>query len=285
MRHTILSLIPRVLEQSIDGLLHAALDTITSTGTAIGASLAATTIASGDSFQIKNAAPNSDIFLLNFWADVQAAGQVRIRTPKGHDNVDMIRARTQIGVLKTVMPVGAPQKMYAQDTEIVELAGSAVAGDIESVVQQVFYASLPGQDARLFTWDQVRPRIRNIIGVRLAITLGSTAGYNGARAINADVDLLKANQDYAVLGMMTDVEAAAICLRGPDTANLRCSVPGEPDLTEDTSWWFRWLSMHYGLPTIPVINSANKGGTLIDCVNDENGGTANVQIMMAELGA
>ena len=137
----------------------------------------------------------------------------------------------------------------------------------------------------MFTWDQVRPRIRNIIGVRLAITLGSTAGYNGARAINADVDLLKANQDYAVLGMMTDTETAAICLRGPDTANLRCSVPGEPDLTEDTSWWFRWLSMHYGLPTIPVINSANKGGTLIDCVNDENGGTANVQIMMAELGA
>ena len=285
MRHTILSLIPRVFTQSPDGVCHAALDTITSTGTAIGASLAATTIASGDSFQIKNAAPNTDIFLLNFWVDAQVAGQVRIRTPKGHDNVDMIRARTQIGVLKTVMPVGAPQKMYAQDTEIVELAGSAVAGDIESVVQQVFYQSLPGQDARLQTWDQVRPKIRNIIGVRLAITLGSTAGYNGARAINDDVDLLKANQDYAVLGMMTDTETAAICLRGPDTANLRCSVPGEPDLTEDTSWWFRWLSIHYGLPTIPVINSANKGGTLIDCVNDENGGTANVQIMMAELGA
>jgi hypothetical protein len=260
-----------------------ALDTVTSTGTAIGATLAATTIAAGDSFQVKNATPNSDIFLLQAWVDNQVAGEVRIRSPKMHDNVDAIRSRVQIGVLKPQIPVGAPQRLYSQDVEIVELAGSAVAGDIESVVQQIYYADLPGQNARLFTWDAIRPRVRNIIATRIAITLGSTAGYNGARAINADVDLMKANQDYAVLGMTTNTEAAAICLRGPDTANLRVSVPGEPDLTEDTSWWFRWLSMHYGLPTIPIINSANKGGTLIDAVNDENGGTANVVVLLAEL--
>jgi len=260
-----------------------ALDTVTSTGTAIGATLAATTIASGDSFQIKNAAANADIFLVTFWVDNQVAGEARIRSPKMHDNVDAIRTRVQVGVVKPQMPAGAAQRLYSQDTEIVELAGSAVAGDIESVVQQIWYSDLPGQNARLFTWDQIRPRIRNIIGTRLAITLGSTAGYNGARAINADTDLMKANQDYAVLGMTTNTEAAAICLRGPDTANLRVSCPGEPDLTEDTSWWFRWLSVHFGLPTIPVINSANKGGTLVDAVNDENGGTANVVIWLAEL--
>jgi hypothetical protein len=260
-----------------------ALDTVTSTGTAIGATLAATTIAAGDSFTIKNAAPNSEIHLLNFWADAQVAGSVRIRSPKFHDNVDAMRYRTQIGVLKDLMPRGAPQKLYAQDTEIVELAGSAVAGDIESVVQQIWYADLPGQAARLVTWDAIKAKIRNILGVRLAITLGTTAGYNGARALNADVDLLKANQDYAVLGLTTDVETAAVCLRGPDTANLRVAVPGEIDLVEDTSWWFRLLNWHYGLPTIPIVNSANKGATLIDCVNDENGGTANVVIHLAEL--
>src|SRR5437867_3516144 len=166
----------------------AALDTVTSTGTAIGATLAATTIAAGDSFQIKNGAPNSDIFLLNFWVDNQVAGEARIRSPKMHDNVDAIRSRAQ----------------------------------------------------------------------------------------NAVVDLLRANTDFAVFGMTTNTECAAICLRGPDTANLRVSVPGEPDFTEDGAWWFRLLSMHYGLPCIPVINSANKGGTLIDCVNDENAGTANI---------
>jgi len=261
-----------------------ALDTVTSTGTAIGATIAATTIAPGDSFQIKNAALNSDVFLLNFWTDNQVAGSVRLRSPKLHDNVDAMRYRAQIGVLKALMPFGAPQRLFPQDVEIVELAGSAVAGDIESVCQMIWYSDLPGQNARLQTWDQIRGKIKNIIGVRLAITIGSTAGYNGARAINADVDLLKANQDYAVLGMTTDAETAAVCLRGPDTSNLRVSVPGEPDLTEDTAWWFRLLSIHYGLPTIPIINSANKGGTLIDVAGDENGGTANVVIHLAELG-
>lgn len=272
--------------QSPGGLLHMppALDTVTSTGTAIGATLAATTIASGDSFTIKNAPLTSDVLLLNVWVDNQVAGEVRIRSPKFHDNVDAIRSRVQIGVVKPLLPLGAPQKLYPQDTEIVELAGSAVGGDIESVVQQIYYADLPGQQARLFTWDAIRPRLRHLIGVRLAITLGATVGYNGARAINADVDLLQANQDYAVLGMTTNTECAAVCLRGPDTGNLRVSVPGEPDLTEDTSWWFRFLSMHYGLPLIPVINSANKGATLVDAVNDENAGTANVVIWLGMLG-
>jgi hypothetical protein len=279
-----LSKLLRFLETG--GVYHmpAALDTVSATGTAIGATLAATTIVPGDSFTVKNAALTSDVWLIQAWTDNQVAGSVRIRSPKLHDNVDAIRARTQIGVLKPLLPLGMPQRLFPQDTEIVELAGSAVAGDIETVVQLIYYADLPGQAARLQTWDQVRPKVKNLVGVRLAITLGTTAGYNGARAINADVDLLKANTDYALFGMTTDAETAAICLRGPDTGNLRVSVPGEPDSTEDTMWWFRLLSWHYGLPLIPIINSANKGATLIDCANDENGGTANVVIWLGEMG-
>jgi len=262
----------------------AALDTVTATGTAVGATLAAATIATGDSATIKNANLSSDVFLIQAWADNQVAGSVRIRSPKFHDNVDAIRTRVQIGVLKPLLPLGMPQRLYPQDTEILEIAGSAVAGDIESLVQLIYYADLPGQAARLQTWDQVKPKVKNLVGLRLAITLGSTAGYNGARAINADADLLKANTDYALFGMTTDTETAAVCLRGPDTGNLRVSVPGEPDSTEDTMWWFRLLSWHYGLPLIPIINSANKGATLVDCVNDENGGTANVVIWLGEMG-
>lgn len=261
-----------------------AIDTITSTGTAIGATLAATTIAAGDSFTIKNAPLTSAAWLLNFWTDNQVAGQVRIRSPKMHDNVDAIRSRALIGVLEPILPWGAPQRLWPQDTEIVELAGSAVAGDIESVVQLLYYDDLPGQAARLITPDVLKQRTKNVLGVRLAITLGTTAGYNGARALNGDVDLLKANTDYAVLGMTSDIETAAITIRGPDTGNLRCSVPGEPGQWHILSHWFRRLAIGYGLPLIPVINSANKGATLVDCVNDENGGTANITIWLAELG-
>jgi hypothetical protein len=219
------------------------------------------------------------------WAHNQVAGMARVRSPKLHDNVDAIRSRVQAALVFMLDPEGLPQRFYPQDTEIVELAGSAVGGQIESVCQQMYYSDLPGQVARLFTWDQLKGRVKNTVGVRLAITLGTTTGYNGARAINGDVDLLKANQDYAVLGMTGDVRTAAICLRGPDTANLRVAVPGEPSLWHVGAEWFRRLSMQYNLPTIPVINSANRGATLIDCVNNQAGGTENVTIWLAELGA
>jgi hypothetical protein len=283
MRHFL-----RFLEQSPDGLLHMppALDTVAASGTAIGATLAAATIVAGDSFTIKNAVPNSDIFLLNFWANMQAAGMARIRSPKFHDNVDAIRSRTRVNNLEPLLPWGQPQRLYAQDTEIVEIAGSAVAGDIETVVQLIYYADLPGQAARFITPDQLKQRGRNYFGNRLAITIGSTAAYTGARAINADVDLLKANTDYAVLGMTSDIRAGTVTLRGPDTGNLRVSCPAGADVQGSMKRYgtfFRDLSMFYGLALIPVINSANKGGTLIDVLGDENGGTSNVTIWLAEL--
>jgi len=151
--------LPRTLAFLSGGGVYAmppALDTVTATGTAIGTTLAAATIVSGDSFTVKNAALTSDVWLLQAWVDLQAVGSVRIRSPKMHDNVDGIRTRAQAGVLKPLLPMGMPQRLIPQDTEIVELAGSATAGDIESVVQQIYYADLPGQAARLQTWTRLR---------------------------------------------------------------------------------------------------------------------------------
>jgi hypothetical protein len=262
-----------------------ALDTVVYSGTAIGATLAAGTIATGDSFQIRNMAPTVQALLLQMWSDNQVAGITRLRSPKFHDNVDGIRYRSQIGVLDPQIPWGVPQPLYPQDVLTGELSGSAVAGDIESVVMQIYYPDLPGTNARLQTWDFVKAKLRNIIGQRIAMTIGSTAGYNGARAINADTDLLKANTDYALLGATTDIETAAITVKGADTGNLRVAIPGENGLIHHCNYWFKRLAVAYGLPLIPLINSANKGGTQVEVVGDENGGTANVTLWLAELGA
>jgi hypothetical protein len=274
-----------VFTQSPDGLLHMppALDLMTSQGTAIGATLAATTIASGDSFQVKNAPLTSDVFLLPFWVHNLVAGMVRVRSPKLHDNVDAIRARTLIATLDPLLPLGTKVKLWPQDTLIVELAGSAVGGNIESVCMPIYYADLPGQSGRFITHDQLLGRQKTIIAVRLAITLGTTVGYNGGRAINADVDQFHANTDYALLGMTSDINTAAICMRGPDTGNLRVAVPGSVLLWQLTDRWFIKLADEYKVPLIPVFNSANKGATLIDAVNNQAGGTANVTLLCAEL--
>jgi len=262
-----------------------ALDTVVYTGTAIGATLAAGTVAAGDSLQVRNTNGGSPAWLVQLWSDHQVAGIVRLRSPKFHDNVDGIRFRAQIGVLDPQLPWGAPQLLYPQDTLTGELSGSAVAGDIESVVLSIFYPDLMGANGNFQTWDTVKGKIKNILGQRIAMTIGSTAGYNGARAINADADLLKANTPYALLGATTDVETAAITVKGPDTANYRVAIPGENGLIHHTNYWFKRLSQATGFPLIPVINSANKGGTQVEVVGDENGGTANVTLWLAELGS
>lgn len=262
-----------------------ALDTVGYSGTAIGASLAAGTIFTGDSFQIRNTNGSTPAWLIQIWSDHQVAGQVRVRSPKFHDNVDGIRFRAQIGVLNPQVPEGAMQQLYAQDVLTGELAGSAVAGDIESVLMAVYYPDLPGANANLRSWDQIKSHIKNLVGLRIAMTIGSTAGYNGARAINADVDLLKANTYYALLGGTTDVETAAITVKGPDTSNLRVAFPGENSIPHITATWFKRLSMATGFPLIPTINSANKGATQVEVVGDENGGTANTTLWLAELDA
>ena len=107
----------RLLRDPLAGLLHMppCMDTITSTGTAIGASLAATTIAGGDAFQFKNTNNNGPLWMLNVWAKNQAAGEVRIRSPKMHDNVDNIRARVQSGLVFPLFPMGLAQRCYPQD--------------------------------------------------------------------------------------------------------------------------------------------------------------------------
>lgn len=264
-----------------------ALDTITGTGTAIGASLAALTVNAGDSFQIKNAPLTAPIWLLSFWADVQAAGIARIRSPKMHDNVDCLRSRTLVNCMDPLLPFGIPQLLYPQDTTVWELAGSAVAGQIESVQALVYYADLPGQATRLLDEQTLRSRMKNYFGNRIAITLGTTAAYAGSRAINGDQDLLKANTDYAVLGATTDTRVAGISLRGPDTGNLRVTVPGGTNVLNAFQFgerFFLHLAKAFKLPLIPIINSANKGATQVDCMADNNGGTANVTIWLAELG-
>lgn len=264
-----------------------ALDLITSQGTAIGATLAATTIASGDSFTIKNASLTTKVWMIQVWNHNLVAGMLRIRSPKLHDNVDAIRMRTLVAVLDPLMPFGTKQQFYPQDTEIVELAGSAVGGQIESVCQQMYYEDLPGQAARFIDHTQLWARQKNIIGQRLAVTLGTTTGYNGARAINADNDQLHANTDYAILGITSDIATAALCVRGPDTGNLRVAVPGAnvSGMWQLTARWFVKLSDEFKMPLIPVFNSANKGGTLVDAVNNQAGGTCNATIWLAELGS
>jgi hypothetical protein len=254
-------------------------------GTAINTTLAALAALSGDSLAVPNFAIGKRALLLQIWADVQTAGTLRVRSPRMHDNVNGIRIDTIASDAKPLLPWGCAQQLYPNDNLIVELAGSATAGDIEYVTLLEYFEDLPGINARLHTWDQIKGRIEQLLTVENTIATGTTAAYTGAEAINAEIDQFQQGVDYAILGYKVDVECQAVGYRAPDFGNLRVGGPGDevdPDLYSD---WFCKLSRLYELPAIPVFNGSNKASVLIDAVQDENGTDTTVTTYLARLRA
>jgi len=248
----------------------AAIDTITATVTAAAAGGSAMTAAAGDSLIVRSIPPDKKAWLLNLWADVQTTLFYQLTSPRLHDNTRGLRFRTLISEVVPNLPMGVRQQLFDQDTLALTLAGAAVAGDIESVSLLVYYEDLKGADARFIDYDTLMKRGVEMVTVENTITTGAGGGYTGGEAINAESDLFKGNQDYALMGYRVGVECASVCWRGADTGNLRVAGPGNELNGELTSSWFVNLSRAHGFPLIPVFNSANRAGVTIDAVQDEN---------------
>jgi hypothetical protein len=261
----------------------AALDVVTAMGTAITATISPLAAAPGDSLAVKNSPLDAQSKIHTFWGDVQVAGTGRIRSARLHDNVQGMRFDTIIGDLKPYMPWGVAQRVYANDVLSIELAGSAVAGDIESISLLLYYPDLPGIAARFIGPDELKSKGGNITMVENTIATGTAGGYSGGEAINVEQDQFHAGRQYALVGYLCDTETTTIAWRGPDTGNLRVGGPGEETEREMTADWFRRLSAAFGLPLIPVISAENKAATLIDAVQDENGADPTITSIFVEL--
>lgn len=267
----------------VEVLHHAALELISGQGTAISATISALAAVAGDSLAVRNTGTANPAKILQLWADVQVAGTLRLRSPKFHDNVQGIRIGTVISDVNPLLPWGIGQPVYPNDVIAFELAGSAVAGDIEYVSALVYYPELPGAAFRGITREQLKQRAMNVFTVENTIATGTGGGWTGPEAINIEFDQFHAGGLYALVGYKTSAECASIGWRGADTANMRVGGPGidnEPELTAD---WFGRLSDAFALPLIPVFSAENKGGILIDALQDENGADVTVTSFFVEL--
>lgn len=261
-----------------------ALRVLTGFTTAASSTFTALTMASGDSLTIGNTDLNNEIYLLNVWGDHQTAGNIRIRSPKLHDINRGIYLYNVASEVQPLLPWGVKQKLYPQDTLEVMQTGSGTSGDIETTCLLVYYAKLPGQDARLMRWSEIQNRIRNVFTVENTLALGTAGGYSGEEGITAEADFGKANTDYALLGYQVSVECAMVGWRGSDLGGFRVGGPGNEIYKKMTGNWFKDLSTIYDLPTIPIFNWSNKGSILIDGAQDENGTDTLVTSLFAELG-
>jgi len=236
----------------------------------------------GDSLTIKNAKQTKPVDILAIWQTNQVAGFGQIAFPSGHDTTRGYRAGAAVGVNPAALPLG--QRMLVQPQELlsVTIAGSNTSGDVEQLSMLIRYGDLPGVDAQMISPSELEKRVECYTTVEQSITSVAGPGYSGEVAINTTTDLLKANRNYAVLGMYSRTATHALTLRGPDLGNVRVAVPGVLR-QELVSQFFVMLSRAHGESLIPVINSGNKASTFIGVAADENGGTFLVTLFLALL--
>jgi hypothetical protein len=251
------------------------------TNPGVGPAVVATTPFPGDVLAVRNFNNPDTCSLLDMWAQTTTAGLARVRSPRLHDNVQGIRERTIAATNRVLTSPFATQPLYAQDVLIAEMFGGAAETDGMAWIN--YYSNLPGVAAQLFTWAQIQPRILDLLTVEVQMAGGAAVGaYSVPLAINSFTDLLEANSSYAILGYDTDVVGLSVGIRGPDTGNLRVGGPMTPERLETRDWFVR-LSNVYGIGAIPVINSANKGATLVDNAQTVAGVASNTVFQLALL--
>ena len=267
-----------------------ALEIITGQVTAPGGTITALTMSPGNSSTVRNAALNSYAALLQFWGRNNAAGVLRIRSPKLHDNVQGIRVRIPATDPNPLMTYYHNQRLVPQDTLTLELSGSAVGGQIEQAAFLIYYTDLPGAASHLIGVPELLSRTNNVWTTEIPITPGVAGFYSGQVAINSAFDNFKANTEYALVGYHVDAQCTAVRFTGPDFANLGLGGPGLMNATTAgesgrflTARWFISLTELLGIPLIPVFNAANKFGTLVDIMQNQAGATVNVTAILHEI--
>lgn len=258
-----------------------AVEIVTGRVTNPGATITALTANTGNSFTIRAFPSTSMAWLEGMWTQQATAGVYRIRSPKMHDSTQGIRYRAPAAVIRDFLADWQASRMYPTDVLTVEQSGGGA--EVDAAAFQVYYEDLDGAEQRLSSWEQVKGSIVDLVTIEVAVTGPTTSGdWSAGNALNSAFDLLKADTKYAILGYQCDTESLAVGIQGPDTSNYRLGGPGciEPLETRDL---FIRQSVSSGRPHIPIINSNNRGGTLVSVAKVGAGGTVNVCLSAAEL--
>jgi hypothetical protein len=258
-----------------------ALEVITGRVVNPGAAFATLTANTGNTFTIRDYPESSLAFIEGLWTQQATAGQVRLRSPRFHDDVQGIRKIANAASVFNLFGDEEFQRVYPNDPLRFDMTGGGAETD--SAAFLVYYRDLGGIAARLEMWESIKPRIVDLCGQEVDVTGPATAGdWSAGTVINATNDNLKADTDYAVLGYETNTECLAIAVAGTDTGNLRMGGPGPLNPLE-TRDWFISLSKATGMPHIPVINSNNRGNTLVFAAKNAAAGTVAVTLQLARL--
>src|SRR5215216_2112053 len=117
---------------------------------------AAATAFTGDSLTIKNSRGPARIIAM--WAFNQVVGTHQIVYPSGHDTTRNWRTVVTAADLNPRNVMGTPWWVQPQELLSITIAGSAVAGDVETGHLLIHYDDLPGVTSRMLDWDSLLQR-------------------------------------------------------------------------------------------------------------------------------
>lgn len=251
-----------------------------------GTTAVALTPGTGDSATFYNVPQGSVAWLGECWAvDSATKAEIYLTASRFHDQVFGIRACVPVGTSMApsgastrIFGIGIDQPIYPSDV----LTVSAIGADNDKVNVTIvaYYADIPGIAARLETYEGVKARGWNQVGIKTTLTPGSGNWGTGV-ALNSSDNRLHANTDYAVLGFNADLPLSAVGLSGIDTGNLRTGGPVLANAEHDENM-FVDFARAYDDALIPVINSNNAGSTFLYAAGTGNTATE-VDVMLVEL--
>lgn len=245
------------------------------------AALTALTMNTGDSLAVRAFGEAVAPKLEGIWTQQATAGFARVRSPRMHDNVQGIRLATPAALPLNLMPNELEQRLYQTDTLIAEIQGGGA--EVDAMALQVYYDGVSTGAARLATWEQIKPLIRNITGVQVDVAGPVTSGdWSAGTNLTNFTDQWHADTYYAVLGYEIDAPVLAVAVKGPDTGNYKAGGPGAQQPIETRDWYIEQSRLH-GTPHIPVIQAQNKGNTQVHVARITAAGTVNVTLICAEL--
>lgn len=220
------------------------------------------------------------------WGFTSTAADVTIHSPRMHDDIQAVHFRTQATTADVLALEGFGQVMYSQDLPIVTstYAAAPASGAAENFDYLVYYPNLGGGAQRLVAWAQIAPLIQHYLGVKVSPITSATAGFFGSPVLlNSTEDFTKANSWYALLGYEVSVAATSVAIQGPDTSNYVYGGPASLS-TINTRRWFIMLERENSVPSIPIINSANKASTNIYAAGTTASTTVPTTLVFAYLG-
>lgn len=255
-----------------------ALDVHNAATSAIG--LTNATVAQGDSLGVRSFKDNARASLENVLLQGSGARRFRLTSPRLHDNVTGVSFQAAETPSEFLLSPELSQSLYSADVLVAQMDAAASSDTVAAL--QVYYSDLPGIDANLATWDQIKSRIIDVKPVEVDLTTSATIGAWSDTVITTTENQLKADYEYALLGFESSAALCAVGIKGPATGNLRVTCPGASPTLRLTDY-FAFLSQIDGRPYIPVINANDRAATFISALANTASASADVFAILARL--